>query len=343
MDSTMNNKWLGIIFLTPMIAACNQDVVITSDIISKQQVETIITNVNNQYPDAAPSLKQDIADVVVKSLENMVFVEGGSFMMGDFLMPCMNDDLNRPVWTPEAKCFSWIGSVKTGAKYLHKVTLDSYSLSKYEAEMLDLDVYFQTMGLPFLQWKDDGEYLERTHSELKYFIGKPAKTKSWQQAKNYCQWLGTVASLPFDLPTEAQWEYAARSRGENIYYATNNGFLQYENGIYYDEGDKVRKNFTIEDANVGSHMSIKNVGEFPPNSLGLFDMTGNAGEWVNDWYSSGYYKNSPEHNPQGPIIGEKKILRIFKTMARGKEDPIQRGYAYRFGFRCAIQKPQAIY
>ncbi|MCY9803156.1 SUMF1/EgtB/PvdO family nonheme iron enzyme [Vibrio scophthalmi] len=339
----MKNKWLGIIFLTPMLAACNQDVVISSDIISPQQLDRIITNINNQYPDAAPSLKQDIADVVVKSIENMVFVEGGSFMMGDFLMPCINDDLNRPVWTPEAKCFSWIGSVKTGAKYLHKVTLDSYSLSKYETEMLDFDVYFQTLGMQFVQREFEGKPMPREKLKRENYVGRPAKTKNWQQAKDYCQWLGGLASLPFDLPTEAQWEYAARSRGKNIYYATNNGFLQYENGIYYDEDDKVRKSFSAEDANVGSHMSINNVGEFPPNSLGLFDMTGNAGEWVNDWYSANYYKNSPEHNPQGPIIGEEKILRVFKTIARGKENPTQKGYAYRFGFRCSVQQSQIIY
>lgn len=343
MDSTMNNKWLGIIFLTPIIAVCKQDVAITSDVISTQQIETIITNVNNQYPDAEPSLKQDIADVVVKSIENMVFVEGGSFMMGDFLMPCMNDDLNRPVWTPEAKCYSDYTSVETGANFLHKVTLDSYSISKYEAEMLDLDVYFQTLGLPFLQWQDDGEYLERTPSELAYFIAQPVRTKTWQQANDYCQWLGSVASLPFYLPTEAQWEYSARSRGENLYYATNNGFLQYENDIYYDEEDKVRKNFKKEDANVGSSMRIVNVGYFPPNPLGIYGMTKSTVEWVSDWYADDYYKYSPELNPTGPKVGTEKVVRGIKNIYRGYKAPVQKDYSYHLGFRCAIQQSKPVY
>ncbi|XAW87897.1 hypothetical protein ABDK09_07290 [Vibrio sp. CDRSL-10 TSBA] len=68
-------------------------------------------------------------------------------------------------------------------------------------------------------------------------------------------------------------------------------------------------------------------------------MTGGAGEWVNDWFSVDYYKNSPEYNPQGPDTGTKKVMRRSKTMKRVGDAPVQKNYSYRHGFRCAIQTP----
>ncbi|XAW87898.1 SUMF1/EgtB/PvdO family nonheme iron enzyme [Vibrio sp. CDRSL-10 TSBA] len=263
----MQHKWLGIVGSVIILTACNSNIEAKSDVVSQNKIDEIIHTVNNLYPDTEQSLKQKIVNVAVKSIENMVFIEGGSFMMGDFLMPCENEDLNRPVWTPDSTCLSDFFSVKNGSSHLHKVTLDSYSLSKFETEMLDLDVYFQTLDMPFVQRKIDGKPMLRSESKLKNFVNWPAKTRKWQEAKDYCQWVGKITSLPFDLPTEAQWEYAARSRGKNLYYATNNGFLQHENGKFYDKEIGFYRNFNKDEVNVGNSMGIDKVGSFPPKPL----------------------------------------------------------------------------
>ncbi|MCG6407865.1 formylglycine-generating enzyme family protein [Vibrio fluvialis] len=344
----MTYKWLGVLSFLPMLTACNSDIDVSSKILSKEQVQTIIKNVNSQYPDADHELKQNIAKVAVKSIENMLFVEGGTFTMGDFRMPCMNADLNRPVWTPEASCYSQVEIVNRGADIQHEVTLSSYSLSKYEAELLDYDVYLQAFNRPFEQSEDKGKYLERRSKDyqtyLPYFTSKPAREVNWQDAKNYCQWLGQLTALPVDLPTEAQWEYAARSRGQKLYYATNNGFKQYKNRGYYNPELGGYEEFTAETANIDG--DLKPVGTFAPNPLGIYDMSNNAEEWVNDWYAKDYYKVSPKLDPQGPKSGEYKVVRgglNMVTVARAF-DPIKSdNLSYVSGFRCALQSTKPAY
>ena len=97
-----------------------------------------------------------------------------------------------------------------------------------------------------------------------------------------------------DLPTEAQWEYAARSRGQFLIYGNST------NRWYYDNDSD--RNFT-------SNLLKKPVGSFTPNPLGLYDVMGNGADWVKDWYAADYYSHSPEKDPQGPESGEKKALR----------------------------------
>ncbi|MGY5613047.1 formylglycine-generating enzyme family protein [Vibrio brasiliensis] len=344
----MNYKWLGLLGAIPLLAACNSDIDISSNVLSQQQLNTIISNVNKHYPDADSELKQKISEVAVKSIENMVFVEGGRFIMGDFRMPCMNDDLNRPVWTPEASCYSQISIVDRGADIQHEVTLSSYSLSKYEAELLDYDVYLQAFNRPFEQRIIDGQYLKRDakdfESRKEYYEGKPARKVNWQDAKNYCQWLGQLTALPVDLPTEAQWEYAARSRGQKLYYATNNGFKQYKNRGYYNPALGGYEEFTAETTNIDGDLNP--VGMFAPNPLGIYDMTNNAEEWVNDWYNKDYYKVSPERDPQGPASGEYKVVRgglNMVTAARAFDPIVSDNLSYNSGFRCAVQSTEQAY
>ncbi|WP_052446551.1 formylglycine-generating enzyme family protein [Geoalkalibacter ferrihydriticus] len=114
---------------------------------------------------------------------------------------------------------------------------------------------------------------------------------SWQEAHDYCAWLGEQSGLPFALPTEAQWEYAARSRGKVVPFATDTGLI--EPGVNYPPS--TRYPFPV--------------GNFPPNPLGFYDMSGNVQEWVADWYDPAYYSKSPEHNPQGPETGTEKVYR----------------------------------
>ncbi|EKO3930702.1 SUMF1/EgtB/PvdO family nonheme iron enzyme [Vibrio fluvialis] len=344
----MTYKWLGVLSFLPMLTACNSNIDVSSKVLSKEQIQTIVNNINSQYTDADHELKQNIATVAVKSIENMVFVEGGTFIMGDFRMPCMNADLNRPVWTPEANCYSQVEIVNRGADIQHDVTLSSYSLSKYETELLDYDVYLQAFNRPFEQSRDEGKYLERNSKDyrtyLPYFTNKPARRVDWQDAKKYCQWIGRLTSLNVDLPTEAQWEYAARSRGQNFYYATNNGFKQYKGRGFYNPELGGYEEFTDETANIDTDLNP--VGTFEANPLGVFDMTGNAAEWVNDWYAKEYYKTSAKRDPKGPDSGEYKVVRgsgAMVTVARAFSPLKVSETAIRSGFRCSVQQATKLY
>lgn len=124
----------------------------------------------------------------------------------------------------------------------------------------------------------------------------------WYDAEKYCTWLSKVSSLPFALPTEAQWEYAARSRGKFFIVGTNSGVLEMKGvnrGINIS-GALDREDFAVKMGLKGGRMTALPVDSYPPNPLGIYDMAGNGYDWINDWYDPDYYKNSPAVDPQGP-------------------------------------------
>ncbi|WP_256220585.1 SUMF1/EgtB/PvdO family nonheme iron enzyme [Pseudomonas sp. P1.8] len=224
------------------------------------------------------------------SLDNMVFVEGGEFQMGDFGWPFDDNPTNMCDWPcgvePER-----MGRISRDADddYVHLVKLSSYSFSKFQVTLRDFDLFFIAQGKPLF----DAEYRERENLKFKRFAPNlPAPVKSWQEAKDYCGWLGGLSGFPVDLPTEAQWEYAARNRGQWVMFPTDNGSLNYG------------RNFP----NPGSGRTFA-VDSFVPNPLGIYNLSGNATDWVNDWYGKNYYRNSPVENPTGPETGTLRIRR----------------------------------
>lgn len=248
---------------------------------------------------------------VNETMRNMVFVQGGTFEMGDI-------------------CFKKYGSPCTfsneGASFpVHTVTLDSFYIAKYKVTYKDYDLYTHNMGLPEL--KIDSDYIER-YPKLRN-DDYPA-TANWQLSRDYCQWLGEKTGLPFDLPTEAQWEYAARNRGQDVHYGTNDGhFRAGVNAPSYEQQGR----------DSGLNDGLFPVGQFPATPLGLFDMGTNGQEWMRDWYSKTYYQHSPQHNPAGLENGTEKALRgmptsdsrdndaapTATTMFRTGEEPLLKG------------------
>ena len=225
--------------------------------------------------------QQQLANFVAQQKSNMRFIEGGSFEMGDFGSkvtingggPIRSESDNKP---------------------LHKVTLDSFSMNAYKTTYSDFDIYSMATGQ---------EKVGMQKYNIKVRLDNAAAGINWQTAQNYCQWLGQQLDVPMSLPTEAQWEYAARNRGKYVLFPTDNGHINGGRNIWtFDEKQQLSRKYR-------STIAIPTVGLYPPNPLELYDMTNLHHEWMSDWYSEDYYANSPEHNPQGPETGTEKVVR----------------------------------
>jgi len=257
---------------------------------------------------ALEALKQE-------TLDHLVFVEGGTFEMGDVGYTDKNGQFQR--FTNDADVFP-----------VHQVTLTSYSIQAYEVTYKDFDLYTDFIG---------GNLVGKQFRGL-YFMGPeyPAEWLTWYQARGYCQWLGMQIGYPMDLPTEAQWEYAARSRGLAVAHATNNGDIEY--GVNYRDPIK-------------EHNPMP-VGSWPPNPLGIYDMTGNVDEWTVDaWH---IYREKPLIDPRytddvksdlssqkitrgSGVIGGKGQIQLYRRIVT---DPNRTGAGV--GIRCVVNNPKPI-
>nr|WP_262375103.1 formylglycine-generating enzyme family protein [Pseudomonas lundensis] len=301
--------------------------------LSADKVAEIAATIERTYPKLSTEIRAQLLNTVVKSLDNMVFVEGGEFQMGDFGWPYDDDPKNLCDWPcgvdPER-----MGNISMHGDddFVHPVKLSSYSFSKYQTTLGDFDLFFIAQGKPLF----DAEDRKREELQEKYFSPNlPAPVKSWQEAKDYCGWLARLSGYPVDLPTEAQWEYAARSRGQYVAFPTDNGSLNY--GRNYPERG-IGRTFSVD--------------RFVPNPLGIYNLTGNATDWVNDWYDKDYYRVSPFINPTGPEKGTLRVLRgsnypedpilSSSTVRRWAKEPVREYYSPGHSFRCSIQSDQSL-
>jgi len=303
-----------LLLLIPLIACTSQT--LTSESLSRAEIEAIQERVRQAHPELSSAKQHEVAELVIRAMDNMVFIEGGSFMMGDSSEPC----------EPGSKRVCW-KDYDTDNNHTHKVTLSDYSISRFETTMRDFDLYREVMGKepykPGLRKRDDRKHLFRPNL--------PAWTKTWDEAQAYCQWIGQLSDTDGNLPTEAQWEYAARERGKDILHATNNGEI--DPGENYPSAKERRD------------MDMLPVGSYPPNGLGLHEMNYNATEWVYDWYAKDYYTKSETKDPKGPNSGTLKVLRggstvnsfgANTTINRASSKPRGEYYSELLGFRCGI-------
>jgi len=154
----------------------------------------------------------------------------------------------------------------------------------------------------------------------------PVVLVNWHDASAYAAWAGKR------LPTEAEWEKAARSgmAGKKFPYGDR---LELNQANYYKSYLREKK--------------LRPVGSFEPSALGLYDMAGNVWEWCQDWYRSDYYRSGAAVDPQGPPNGDYKVIRggswmndepLLQSSRRGKYSPDQKSPS--IGFRCARSATQ---
>ena len=238
----------------------------------------------------------------------MVLVPAGAFTMGS------NDGL--PAERPE-----------------HVVTLDAYHIDRYE---VSLQLYRKFL----VAAKHDAP--PTWDDEAAETVGdRPAVGMGWTDAAAYCAWAGKR------LPTEAEWEKAARGTdGRRYPWGPMQPFVDIAN---YNRGVWVSEAVTLAGVAGGVEgMSVRHgLKEGGRSPYGLHHMAGNAAEWVADWYDREYYSKSPEKNPTGPAKGEKKVIRggawsdlpvALRSSARVSAEPDYQDRT--IGFRCAMDGPK---
>ncbi len=185
----------------------------------------------------------------------MVWVSGGTFSMGA---------------TTEQSGDAYSDEIPA-----HRVTLGGYYIGKYEVTQ---KLWKAVMGSNPSRFKGDN---------------LPVENVSWNDVQEFIRKLNQLTGKSYRLPTEAEWEYAARGGGSSLVYkysgSNNIGSVAWYRG----------------NSGYGTHP----VGSKSPNELGIYDMSGNVWEWCQDWYDNGYYDKLPQRNPTGPTSGVHRVCR----------------------------------
>jgi formylglycine-generating enzyme len=222
-------------------------------------------------------------------------------------------------------------------KPVHEVCVNDFALAKYDVTVGEFRTFTVATGYKTeaeekggcgvfngSKWEWDATRNWRNPG-FNQDDSQPVVCVSWNDAGAFVSWFSKVSGKRCRLPTEAEWEYAARSGGKKEKYAGGNDI----NALaWYHDND-------------GNNTHP--VGTKEPNGLGLYDMSGNVLQWVQDWYDENYYSDSIRSNPQGPLSGNEKVLRgsawsdasaYVRAARRSRKAPSHRGSL--LGFRLAF-------
>ena len=205
----------------------------------------------------------------------MIYVQGGSFLMGS-------------------------ENVKTNEYPVHRVDLDGFFIGKFPVTQ----ALWKAVMNNNPSWFQQGRILKRRIFNENIILEDdtslfPVEQVSWKDAQEFIEKLNRLTRKKFRLPTEAEWEYAAKGGSYEDIEAPASAF-KYSGSNNIDEVSWYYDN---------SRQNTHSVGEKKANKLGLYDMTGNVWEWCNDLYRSNYYKSSPRSNPQGAYSGSRRVIR----------------------------------
>jgi iron(II)-dependent oxidoreductase len=206
----------------------------------------------------------------------------------------------------------------------HKVYLDAFYIDKYEVANDQYKVFLEASGRK-APWHWIGGSVPKDQERF------PVYNVNWEEANAYCIWAGKR------LPTEAEWEKAARGGLDRQRFSWGDEELGLAGYLVENNAEKETR------ANTNYPYGAVAVGSFAPNGYGLYDVTGNVWEWVADWYERNYYSTSPKHNPTGPETALYKVFRgggwlddddrSLMNHYRNFTNPKLRSSA--IGFRCA--------
>ena len=268
---------------------------------------------------AQPPTPKAAREIIGKDGAPMVLIPAGSFQMGS-----TKDEVDRAIQTclkeykkDQQTCEGWY----KGELPQHRVQLDAFYLDKYEVTNRLFHQFVQQTSYrttaeqngsawAFVEgkgWEEvKGANWQKPEGSASVFQTSrgehPVVAVTWDDAVAFCRWAGKR------LPTEAEWEYAARAGTTTQYWwgQGNPGTRLVENVA--DESAKHLLSVIMSGYNDGAVRTAP-VGSYETNPWGLYDISGNVREWVADWYDENYYKNSPAHNPKGPGSGELRLLR----------------------------------
>ncbi len=208
----------------------------------------------------------------------------------------------------------------SSAKPVHEVCMDDFYIARYEVTVGEFREFVEETGYRTDAEEQDGCHgwtrtgkLEKKDEWNWRNPGFPQSEKdpvicvSWNDTREYIKWLNNKEGGHYRLPAEAEWEFAARSRGKKHQYSWGN---EEPSGNVADETAKEKlPELEIWDGYNDGYPYTAPVGSFSPNDSGIYDMSGNAYEWIQDWHGDDYYENSPKKNPKGPDSGKYKLLR----------------------------------
>jgi formylglycine-generating enzyme required for sulfatase activity len=226
----------------------------------------------------------------------------------------------------------------------HQVFLDAYYISAYTVTNEEYAAFVRDTGYPAPAVRDLPRVVtparEAMFRELAtpyvWHDSRPPRERDqhpvalvgYHDVLAYCAWLSRAMGRAVRLPTEAEWERAAR------------GGIELRRYPWGDDIDPSRANF-LPDPALKKHRGTRPVGCYPPNGLELFDMSGNVWEWVSDWYRGDTYRDGEQRNPQGPAHGTLRIVRggswvthdVSQLRCAHRHQVPTDTYAYSVGFR----------
>lgn len=248
----------------------------------------------------------------IDSQKNMILIPGGSFFIGTDTSTAIKFANNNPTLCD----FSWF----TDQFPKHKVSIDTFYIDKYEVTIGEYEDFISATNYVSIgDWKSYYNFLKDSLKLNKNIRNFPIAGITWDDAFEYCNWKGKR------LPTEAEWEYVAKGRTKDLAYPW---------GMYYDSSK-------------GNVQNIKGplpVGNFLPNSYGVFDLGGNVQEWCYDIYDKDYYAIADSINPKGPKEGLSRVVRggswylngkFYSRSATRSTTLYKDNYINLVGFRCA--------
>jgi formylglycine-generating enzyme required for sulfatase activity len=276
------------------------------------------------------------------------------FGMGGQQAESENTGPENSNYDTEVLGIEWIrvtpGKVKMGSeerfeeKPVHEVSVDGFYISRYEITHLQYIIFLNSVQTD-TRGSQEGKLLINTRDRASpvdfrdsyFFRGSkyasspdtPVVNVTWTGAGEFCRWLSEKTGKYIHLPTEAQWEYAARG-GEQ-----SGGFL-------YSGSDDFQK---VGWCVVNSGLQLQPVGTKQPNELGIYDMSGNAAEWCSDYFKPYYDFEWMPQNPTGPSEGSRNVIRgggwnngAFALRNAYRTGQVPGHYSVNLGFRIIMDR-----